>query len=1377
VPGDNVIAVEVHQANVKSSDLIFDLELLSGGTGSGDPGTALVRGPYLQMGTTSSAIIRWRTSGVVPGRVWYGTDPAALTQTVDGPATAEHVIKVTGLFPDTQYHYAIGTLTGTLAGADADHYFVTAPLPGTGKPTRVWVLGDSGTADANARAVRDAYRTHTGTRATDLILMLGDNAYPNGTDAEYQKAVYEMYPTFLRNTFLWPTIGNHDSANLVDVSKAAPYLNMFSLPTAGEAGGVASGTEQYYSFDYGEIHFVSLDSMLSSRAQNGAMLTWLKNDLEQNSKPWLVAFFHHPPYSKGSHNSDTEKQLVEMRQNALPILESYGVDLVLTGHSHSYERSYLLDGHYGASSTLTTAMKKSTGDGREGSDGVYQKETFGPGIHQGAVYVVTGSAGKISGGSLNHPAMLVGLNELGSFIIDVEGNRLDAKFLRSDGAVRDYFTMVKGEDTPPPPPADFCVGKADNTPCDDGLFCNGTEACIAQRCVTVAPRLCDDGNLCTTGVCNEATQACEQIPAMDMEGQACGGDSLCSLKICQVGTCAPDPKRDGACQVSPKVTCILPEADGYTAVFGYTNSSSENVRIARGVPSNHLETEDATKYPDVGQPEWFKAGGETVAFTFKSDGQAVWWTLQGAVGAEATITSPPCNSLFEVISTSEGTALRDGQTTHVLSVDAEKVLNGKVLATEVSTVSPTWGSLAAGGTQGEFSVTNDGAATYRLPIAVPPGRAGIQPEIAFTYNSRRGNGPLGVGWDISGFPEISVCIKNPRDEGGAAPIRYDDQDALCFEGQRLIPVQGLTPPGPPGGREYRTERDTGARIVAREIQANGVPKWFEVYLRNGQIMRFGVHDRYPFQMANLGRPKRFAIGEGRTPVPPENQERVQFMWPLTEVADRFENTMTVDYDVIETGTAYEHLPTSITYTGRGATLGLRSVRFVYEPKANNFDRIQRFVAGVERIERPYGQSTFEYDNFGRLRFERRTDDTPTPGAVAVRETRYEEYFTTRVFNEVGHENYITTDGLGQMVEKGEIVDGRTIKTLYDYLPFGLLWKVHHGPDGNRSTTSMGYDALGRRTSLTTPDTGTTTTWYNAFGEIRQEKDAEDRVSVFAYDALGRLVRRTDNDVLSTAFKFDGAPHGIGAMSSATRPTDGVLSVFAYDQDFGALRATDLYVPSGTQSERFASSQSFDRFRRVETVTYPETGSVGAHFTVRHVYGTNGDLKEVRNATPGAGDALFWAADQRDVLGQIKKERPGNGVLSQRVYFPETGRLKSIVTTGSAVHQNLAYTYREDGSVQSRSDLMRGIHEGFGYDGLDRLTSWYQADACRRRWNGLRPINRLRWPAGLPASCGSARDGGAACWRHHRRYSTVVRRVGAAWKRALSRPARVTRLAR
>jgi hypothetical protein len=445
VAGVNLIAVEIHQSGGTSSDISFNLELI------GSSSASVSRGPYLQMATPTSMVVRWRTNTSTDGRVRYGLDPANLSSVGDDGVTGtEHEVALTGLLPDTRYYYAVGTAAAPLSG-DASYFFVTPPAPGAVKPTRIWVIGDAGTASASQAAVRDAYASFTGTRYTDFWLMLGDNAYPDGTDSQYQAAVFDMYPTLLRQSPVWPTLGNHDGHSADSATQSGPYYDIFSLPTQAEAGGVASGTEAYYSFDYGNLHFIVLDSFDSDRSSSGAMLTWLRADLASTTKPWVVAFWHHPPYSKGSHDSDTEIELAEMRQNALPILEGAGVDLVLSGHSHSYERSFLIDGHYGTSGTFTESMKKDGGSGREDGSGAYGKPTVGPAPHEGAVYAVAGSSGQTSGGALNHPAMFVSFNTLGSMVIDVDGNRLDAKFLDSGGVVRDYFTMVKGSVAPSAP--------------------------------------------------------------------------------------------------------------------------------------------------------------------------------------------------------------------------------------------------------------------------------------------------------------------------------------------------------------------------------------------------------------------------------------------------------------------------------------------------------------------------------------------------------------------------------------------------------------------------------------------------------------------------------------------------------------------------------------------------------------------------------------------------------------------------------------------------------------------------------------------------------------------------------------------------------------
>ncbi len=452
--GSNTLAVEIHQRTLTSSDISFDLELIGTDT------IEVIRGPYLQQGSDSQAIVKWRTNTPTNSVVLYGTDLGNLNQSkFDSAETSDHEIVIDNLSPDTKYFYAVGYNDTNqdiiIAGDNTNHFFRTSPVPGTSKATKIWIIGDSGTANQNATNVKEAYlNSHVGD--TDLWIMLGDNAYNDGTDQEYQAAVFDMYPELLENTILWSTLGNHDGHSADSQTNTGPYYEIFSLPTAAEAGGHASGTEAYYSFDYGNIHFVCLDSYDSDRSSNGAMLSWLENDLLSTNADWVIAFWHHPPYTKGSHDSDTESALIAMRENAVSLLEDHGVDLVLSGHSHSYERSYLIDGHYGNSDSFNPAtMQLDGGDGSPNGNGAYEKQSSGLAPHEGAVYIVAGSSGKISSldASGPHEAMFITLQQLGSVVLDINGNTLDAQFLTDTGAVNDSFTIVKGTvPTPTPTP-------------------------------------------------------------------------------------------------------------------------------------------------------------------------------------------------------------------------------------------------------------------------------------------------------------------------------------------------------------------------------------------------------------------------------------------------------------------------------------------------------------------------------------------------------------------------------------------------------------------------------------------------------------------------------------------------------------------------------------------------------------------------------------------------------------------------------------------------------------------------------------------------------------------------------------------------------------
>ena len=402
------------------------------------------RNAYLQQQSDSSIVVHWQTENHAMGVVRYGEDIDYLEFLgIEDGRKKVHAIKLTGLKPDTRYYYTVGDVEGPYNKDKKIAWFRTSPKPGTVQPTRIWVIGDSGEAGQTSQAVRDAMKKwvlqhpRPDRQDIDVWLALGDIAYRSGSNDQYQSGLFESYPDLLGKTSLWPVYGNHDARRWT-------YFKLFDLPENAEAGGVPSNTENYYAFDYADVHFVVLDSQDGSVEADSEMLAWLKRDLAQNSRNWTIVAFHHPPYTKGSHNSDdagdSRGRMKNMREKVLPILEAAGVDLVLSGHSHMYERSYLLDCHYQTSDHFSD--KNIVSRGIHGKDRDFVKPA-GRVPHQGTVYVVAGSSSKVDQGPLNHPANKIGLMQAGSLLIDIDGNQLTSRFINSKGEVSDEFSISK----------------------------------------------------------------------------------------------------------------------------------------------------------------------------------------------------------------------------------------------------------------------------------------------------------------------------------------------------------------------------------------------------------------------------------------------------------------------------------------------------------------------------------------------------------------------------------------------------------------------------------------------------------------------------------------------------------------------------------------------------------------------------------------------------------------------------------------------------------------------------------------------------------------------------------------------------------------------
>lgn len=457
-----------------------------------------VRAPYLQQGTPDAMTIAWRTAAATSSVVCVGASPDALTRRVEGAAGIDHAVRVDALAPGTTYYYAVSDACPPASPGSATQRFTTSPRTGTRTPFRMWVAGDSGTGGARQIAVFDSMLAATRDRAPDLFLHAGDMAYSTGTTSEFDTRFFEIYASLLERTPCWPTLGNHEGASSDSGTESGPYYEAYVLPVDGSAGGLPSGTEAYYAFDYANVHFVVLDSHDSSRVVGGPMLSWLESDLASTDQEWIVALWHHPPYTDGSHDSDTEGQLIDMRENALPILEAAGVDLVLTGHSHIYERSFLVHGAY---DTPTTAAGHivDPGDGRVDGDGAYRA------IGDGALYVVAGHGGAGVSGTGAHPLMYSTELENGSCIVDVAGAALTLRNVRWDGVETDHVTLVKEDGIVVLAPVGGEVFLAGST-VDVTWTSTGTSGEVSvdyslddgRTWVSIADRIADDGHVAWT---------------------------------------------------------------------------------------------------------------------------------------------------------------------------------------------------------------------------------------------------------------------------------------------------------------------------------------------------------------------------------------------------------------------------------------------------------------------------------------------------------------------------------------------------------------------------------------------------------------------------------------------------------------------------------------------------------------------------------------------------------------------------------------------------------------------------------------------------------------------------------------------------------------
>jgi hypothetical protein len=220
---------------------------------------------------------------------------------------------------------------------------------------------------------------------------------------------------------------------------------------------------------------------------------------------------------------------------------------------------------------------------------------------------------------------------------------------------------------------------------------------------------------------------------------------------------------------------------------------------------------------------------------------------------------------------------------------------------------PNTTGYAPGVTPGVLSVDALGNAAYRIPIVVPPGTAGMEPDLALIYGSGSGNGIVGVGWNVSGLSAITRCPETLAQDGAIDNVEYDADDRFCLDGQRLMVINNGTYGADQA--EYRTELDQFARIKSYGAAGSGPATWV-VQTKNGRTLEYGN---------TLDSQIEVATGQ--------NTVRV---WAVNKVIDTRGNYMVIQYSDQSSHTDFQ--PELITYTMNtpgSVTTPFASVAFVY----------------------------------------------------------------------------------------------------------------------------------------------------------------------------------------------------------------------------------------------------------------------------------------------------------------------------------------------------------------------------------------------------------------------------------------------------------------
>ncbi len=329
VAGDNVLAIELHNSSLQDATAALLAELVANFT----------RGPFVQNVSSNRAQVIWKTPVPSDTKLEYGTSSVMENVVLDTNSITTHVVTLTNLSPDSVIVYRVSSSEGTRTVTGGIESFHTLKTRG---PVSFIAFGDSGVDSLAQFQIADVVRR----AKPDLVLHLGDVIYYSFDVRRADMKCLSVYQRHMKSTPYFFVFGNHDL-----YSGDAPFLETFYLPTNS-----ITGTEHFYSFDHGDVHFCGL--FVPQRVQSALypdyqladaslQYRWLTNDLATTSKPWKILFFHCPVNTCGPHRFDSYNgalDRLEYQRLLLPVARQYGVQLLLSGHDHAFQRFAPMNG-------------------------------------------------------------------------------------------------------------------------------------------------------------------------------------------------------------------------------------------------------------------------------------------------------------------------------------------------------------------------------------------------------------------------------------------------------------------------------------------------------------------------------------------------------------------------------------------------------------------------------------------------------------------------------------------------------------------------------------------------------------------------------------------------------------------------------------------------------------------------------------------------------------------------------------------------------------------------------------------------------------------------------------------------------------------------